>query len=109
MIVTLSSALACQTMRDRTHSCDQPTTIALLRTIETFDSSNYTLQPLCPRCIAQLAAAAGQATPAPTEAIEAETIKRVLSAHLGLEGADQVLSEMRAAGVDEEDSYHADT
>lgn len=102
MIVTLSNPLACQTMRDHIHICERPTTIALLRTIETFDSSNYTLQPICPQCIAALATAAGQAAAPVSEAISAETIKQVLAARLGLEGADEVLSELRAAGVEED-------
>ena len=80
----------------------RPTTIALLRTIETFDSSNYTLQPICPQCIAALATAAGQAAAPVSAAISAETIKQVLAARLGLEGADEVLSELRAAGVEED-------
>lgn len=107
MIVQLSSPLACQTMQDRTHICERATTIALLRTIETFDSSNYTLQPICPRCIAALATAAGQAAPV-SEAISAETIKHVLAARLGLEGADEALVEMRAAGIDEEPNHAED-
>ena len=57
MIIQLSSPLPCQTMRDRAHLCERPTTIALLKTLETFDASNYSLQPICSSCIAQLAAA----------------------------------------------------
>lgn len=107
MIITLSGALPCQTMRDRSSICERPTTIALLRTIETFDSSNYTLQPICPRCIGALATAAGAAAPVATEAISTETIKHVLAARLGLEGADEALCEMRAAGFNEE-PHHAE-
>ena len=50
------------------------------------------------------APAAGE-TVTVSEAIDAETIKRILSAHLGLEGADQVLSEMRAIGTGEETDH----
>lgn len=107
MIIQLSSPLPCQTMRDRAHLCERPTTIALLKTLETFDASNYSLHPICPACIAQLAAAAGQAS-AQTEQISTATIKQVLAARLGLEGADEALGEMRAAGVDEGDEHAED-
>ena len=103
MFATLSSPLACETMQDKATSCNRPATLALFNAVETLGYCGYTMQPICSRCIALLATAAGQAATPPSETIEATTIKQVLAARLGLEGADEVLCALRAAASGTED------
>jgi len=95
MFATLASPLPCETMKDTTTSCNKPARLGTLRVMETVTNAAYVLTPICPRCIAALAMAAGQVA-APLEAIEATTIKHVLAARLGLEGAEETLLALRA-------------
>jgi hypothetical protein len=97
MFATLSSPLPCETMKDKATSCNRPATLALFNAVETLGYCGYTMQPICPRCIGALATAAGQASTPQSEAIEATTIKHVLAARLGIEGADEMLCALRAA------------
>ena len=96
MLVQLSDALPCETLKSPAVSCNRPARIGMLKLLETMADVNYVMTPICPTCIALLATAAGQATQ-PREAIEATTIKQVLATRLGLEGADEVLCALRAA------------
>jgi hypothetical protein len=102
MFATLSSPLPCETMKDKATSCNRPATLALFNAVETLGYCGYTMQPICPRCIGALATAAGQASTPPSDTIEATTIKHVLAARLGLEGAEETLAALRAAGSTED-------
>jgi hypothetical protein len=97
MFAQLSTPLPCETMQSKSTSCNRPATLALFNAVETLGYVGYTMQPICTHCITLLATAAGQANPSTSEAIEATTIKQVLATRLGLEGADEVLSALRAA------------
>jgi len=108
MVIQLSSPLYCETMRERSTHCNRPTRVAILNTTEGLGYDGYTVQPICSHCIQALATAAGQASAPANEAIEAATIKQVLAARLGLEGAEEVLCEMRASAEDDGDQALAD-
>ena len=103
MVIQLASPLHCETMHDRAKCCNRLTQIALLSSIESLGYDGYTVQPICSRCIAALATAAGQVTAHTSETIEAATIQQVLAARLGLEGAEEVLCALRARSTEDTD------
>jgi hypothetical protein len=106
MFVQLSDTLPCETLKTPAASCNRPARVGILKIVETLADVTYVVLPICGQCIAALAQAAGQAPSADSEAISTQTIKQVLAQRLGLEGADEVLCALRAAGTEEDD--HAD-
>lgn len=106
MLVQLSDTLPCETMKTAVTSCNHPARVGILKALETIADVNYVVIPICHACIAALAAAAGQTPALTSETISAATIKQVLAARLGLEGAEETLAALRAAGTEDDD--HAD-
>lgn len=107
MFVQLSDTLPCETLKTPAASCNRPARVGILKIVETLADVTYVVLPICAQCIAALATAAGQTPSATDETISAITIKQVLAQRLGLEGADEVLCALRAAGTAEDDN-HAD-
>lgn len=103
MIIQLASSLPCETMKNQSTSCNRPATTGLLRVVETLGFCGYTMQPICSHCITTLATAAGQEHAPQSDTISAVTIKQVLAARLGLEGAEEVLCALRTAGNEDND------